>query len=141
MDPVTAVYLGATILAGGVAARSAHNAGKATEIQYKEQAKQEEVSARDREIERRRRLVQALSSQNAEAGAAGIDPTTGSRRAMTLEDARLAQMDSLTDRAMTNRRAINLRSAGRNARRQGDLQAAGSLLNTGASVADGWPGG
>lgn len=129
------IYLGVTAAAGAASAIQARNAGKLQQIEYQRQAKEEEVSARDREIERRRRLVQALASQNAEAGALGIDPTTGSRRAITLEDVRLARMDDLTDRAMTSRRSVSLRSAGRSARRQGNLQAGATLLDTVGTIA------
>lgn len=67
------IFLGATALAGGAAAVSAKRAGALQEIEHKRQAQEEETAARDREIERRRRLVQALASQNAEAGALGIE--------------------------------------------------------------------
>jgi hypothetical protein len=129
------IYLAATVGATAVSVKASQNAGKAAQIQHNEQAKQEEMAARDREIERRRRLVQSLASQNAEAGAMGIDPTTGSRRAITLEDQRRSQMDSLTDRAMTGRRALMLRSAGRNARSQANLESAATILNTTSTIA------
>lgn len=134
------IFLGATAVAGGMAAVSARRAGKLQDIQYKRQAEDEETAARDREIERRRRLVQALASQNAEAGALGLDPTTGSRRAITLEDVRRARMDDLTDRAMTSRRGVSLRLAGSEARKQGNIQAGATLLDTVGNVANGWPG-
>lgn len=120
----------ATAASGAVAAKSSSNAGKAQEIAYKQEAKQEEMAAADREIERRRNLVRALSSQNVEAGALGLDPTSGSRRAIALDSAEAANRDSLTDRAMTSRGAVNLRSRGRFARRGGNIQAAGTLFDT-----------
>lgn len=129
------IYLGATVLSGALAYRQQRTAGKIAEFQYRDQAEQEETAARDREIERRRRLVQALASQNAEAGALGIDGATGSRRAIVLDDVRRSRMDSLSDRAMTNRRAVNLRSAGGNYRRQSNIGAATNLLDTVSSVA------
>jgi hypothetical protein len=131
------IFLGATAAAGAASAIQSRNAGKLQQIEYKRQAQEEETSARDREIERRRRLVQALASQNAEAGALGLDATTGSRRAITLEDVRRARMDDLTDRAMTSRRAVSLASAGRAARRQGNLQAGATLLDTASTIAGG----
>lgn len=128
------IYLAATVAGTAVSVKASQDAGKATQIAHKEQAKQEEMAARDREIERRRRLVQALASQNAEAGAAGLDPTVGSRRAITLEDQRRAGLDTLTDRAMTSRRALNLRAAGKNARRQANLESAATILNTASTL-------
>jgi hypothetical protein len=134
------IYLGATVLAGGASVVSQRRAGALQQIAYKEQAKQEEFSARDREIERRRRLVQAIASQNAEAGALGLDPTMGSRRAIMLEDVKRARFDDLTDRAMTTRRATSLKSAGRESRRQANFQSDVTLLDTAGSVANAWPG-
>lgn len=131
MDPVTAGFLIAAVAGGGLAARQASNAGKAQEIQFKEQAKQEEVGAKDREIERRRSLIEAISTQNAEAGAVGDSINVGSRRAIALEDIRRSRLDNLTDRAVTGRNTLNLRSQGRFAKRQGNLEAAGTLLSTG----------
>lgn len=121
---------GATVAAGTASAINARNAGLATKIQYKQQAQQEADAAKDREIERRRALIEAVGTQNAEGSAAG-DDLGGSRRAIVLEDIRRNRLDNLTDRAMTNRRATTLRSAGRAARRSGNLQAAGTLLDTG----------
>jgi hypothetical protein len=124
------IYLGATLVSGALAVSQQRKSAGMQEIAFKEQAKQEETAARDREIERRRRLVSALASQNAEAGAFGLDPATGSRRAIQLEDARRANLDSLTDRAMTSRQAVTLRSQGRAARRQGNVAAGQTLLST-----------
>lgn len=129
------IYLGATVAAGGASYVSQRRAGALQQIAYKEQAKDEEFAARDREIERRRRLVQAIASQNAEAGALGLDPATGSRRAMLLEDTRRARLDDLTDRAMNTRRSTSLRSAGRESRRQSNIQGGVTLLNTVGSIA------
>lgn len=134
-DPVTATFLTLAIAGGGAAAVSARNAGLSQKIQFREQAKQEEVAAKDREIERRRALIEAIGTQNAEAGAGGDDIATGSRRAIVLEDIRRNRLDNLTDRATTGRRAVTLRSQGRFAKRQGNLQAAGTLLDTGARAA------
>jgi hypothetical protein len=133
------IYLGATVLSGAAAVYSQKRAGALQAIAYKEQAKDEEFSARDREIERRQRLVRALASQNAEAGALGID-NTGSRRAMVLDDVKRARFDDLTDRAMTTRRAASLKSAGREARKQSNIQAGMTLLDTAGSAANAWPG-
>lgn len=129
-DPVSWGMIAATVIGGAASAQSSRNAGKAQEIAYKQEAKQEEMAAADREIERRRNLVRALSSQNVEAGALGLDPTSGSRRAIALDSAEAANRDSLTDRAMTSRGAVNLRSRGRFARQGGNLQAAGTLFDT-----------
>lgn len=134
------IYLGATLAAGGASYVSQRRAGAMQKLAYQEQAKDEEFAARDREIERRRRLVQAIASQNAEAGAIGIDPTTGSRRAILLEDTRRARLDDLSDRAMNTRRGASLRSAGREARTQSNIQAGATLFDTASSAVNAWPG-
>lgn len=138
-DPVTWGYiaLAASAASSTVSAVNSRNQGKAQEIAYKQEAKQEETAAADREIERRRNLVRALSSQNVEAGALGLDPTSGSRRAIALDSAEAASRDSLTDRAMTSRQAVNLRSRGRFARQAGYMQAGATMLDAAASASGG----
>lgn len=125
-----AVYAGLGALAGYQFEQTTR-AAKFQEIQLKEQAQQERDAARDREVERRRRLVQALASQNAEAGAVGAAPGVGSRAAIALADARRANFESLADRASTNRRALLLERAGAEAARQGRYQARAGLIQTG----------
>ncbi len=124
------------VLALGTAAqvKSTQNAAKAQAIQYREQAKDEQSQAKDREIERKRRLVSALSAQAAEAGHAGVDPSIGSRRAIALDDIMQKGYDSQIDSSRTNRRSLLLRNAARDARRQGDLKAAGIVLNSAAQA-------
>lgn len=130
-----------SLIAGTVAsAQQSRNAGKLADIQYREQAQQETDAARDREIERRRRLVSALASQNAEAGALGVAPGVGSRSALAMSDVKRARYENIADRASTGRRSLMLRSAGRHARKQGDLGAASTLLGGAAEIMDAWPG-
>lgn len=131
--------IGSLIAGTAAAAQTQRNSGKMADIQYREQAQQETDAARDREIDRRRRLVSALASQNAEAGALGVTPGVGSRAALVLSDAKRARYENLADRAGTGRRALVLRSAGRNARKQGDLAAASSLLGGSADILEAWP--
>lgn len=130
------IYYG--LLAGGTAAqvRSTQNAAKAQAIQYKEQAKDEQAGARDREIERKRRLISSLSAQAAEAGAAGVDPTVGTRKAIAMEDVRQKGFDSQTDSGRANRRSLLLKSQAKEARRQGNLKSVGIVLNAGAQIAE-----
>lgn len=129
------IYYSLLAVGTGAQVRSTQNAAKAQAIQYKEQAKDEQVGARDREIERKRRLISSLSAQAAEAGAAGVDPTIGTRRAIAMDDVREAGFDSQVDSARTNRRSLLLKSAAKDARRQGNLQSAGLVINAGAQVA------
>lgn len=134
------VALGTAILAGGATAIAQRNAGAQADIDARERAQQETDAYRDREIERRRRLVSALASQNAEGGALGAAPGVGSRAAIAMSDARTAGLDSLSDRASTNRRALLMRQGGRFAKRQGNLAAGATLLDTAGSTMNNWPG-
>lgn len=112
----------------GVQIRGQQNAGKAIQIERKQQVQQETDAARDRDIERRRRLMTALASQNAEAGALGV-ANSGSRAALAMTDAGNAFRDSLTDRAMTGRRALMLTAQGKEARNQANIQSAATLMD------------
>jgi hypothetical protein len=129
-----AVAIAAVLGAGALQAGQQRRAGALMEIEHKEQAQQETDAARDREIERRRRLVSALAAQNAEAGALGAAPGVGSRAAVAIADAKRASYENLADRASTNRRAITLRTGGREARKQGNLQAGATLLSSAAGA-------
>ena len=133
-----AAVIGSLIASGVIGAKAQSNAGKAAKIQYQQQARGEETAAKDREIARRRRLVSALASQNAEAGALGITPGVGSRKAIALADAKRASFEGLSDRASTGRRAVMLRSAGKAAQREGNLAAASTLLGTATDTLNAW---
>lgn len=100
----------------------------------KDQARQEEMAAKDREIQRRRRLVAALASQNARAGASNIR-NTGSVANIGLEDVRQADLDTTTDRAMTSARVGALTQEASAARRYGLMSGTSSLLDYGYSKA------
>lgn len=128
-----------TVAAGTAAAIQQRNAGIAVSNEAKLEAKKEGDAARGREIERRRDLIRAISSQNARAGALGI-ATTGSVGAIARADIRDAQNDLLTDSVNTQTRQSILRSQARNARAQGNLGAVTSLLDTGAKAYKQLPG-
>jgi len=130
----------AAIAAAGIAAaKSRSDSGKLSNIQFQQQAQQEADASRDREIERRRRLVSALSAQNAEAGASGATPGIGSRSAIALSDARRSAYEDIADRASSGRRSLLLRLSGREAKNQGNLAAFGTLLGTSTDVLKSWP--
>lgn len=135
------VAIASVLIAGTYTAVQQRRAGQFQEIQYKEQAQAEEDAARDREVNRRQRLVEALASQNAEGGALGALPGFGSRAAQTLEDVRRANLDSLTDRAITGRRALVLRQSGRFARSAANAQSYGTILSTVSDAASMYSGG
>lgn len=137
--PLLAAAGGGSAVAGGIAlvglglgvasAVQQRNAGKDQEALLKSQAKNESIAAEQREIERRRSLVRALASQNAAAGAAGIE-TGGSASAIARADIRDAQNDLLYDTYNSSARQRALRSQASNAARIGNTNAAVSLLDT-----------
>jgi len=130
------IYYSLLAIGTGAQIRSTQNTAKAQAIQYKEQAKDEQSAARDREIERKRRLISSLSAQAAEAGATGVDPTVGTRKAIAIDSVAEGGYDSQTDSARTNRRSLLLKSAAKDVRSAADLQSAGLALNAGAQAVD-----
>lgn len=96
--------------------------------QIKIQAKTEAAAGAQREVERRRNLVRALASQNAAAGAGGIQ-TDGSVEAIARRDIRDSNNDLLASNANTDARQRALRARASNASRSGNLSAATSLLD------------
>jgi hypothetical protein len=123
----------ATAAAGSLAAYQTYQAGSAQSAQYKLQIKQEQDSARGREIERKRTLLRALANQNAVAGAQGV-AMSGAKEAIARQDIRFAADDLLTDRAATGQRVSGYRAAASNAKKAGTMGAVTSLLDTGAKV-------
>lgn len=134
MDPVSATLLVTTIAAGVGGAIMQRNAGIAQSHQMKAQAAREGDAARQREIERRRNLLRALSSQSARAGAGGV-ALDGSLAGIARADIRDATNDLLIDRSNTRSRQNELITGAKNARSQGNIGAAVSLFDTGAKVA------
>jgi hypothetical protein len=125
----------ATAVAAGVGgAVSIRNAGIAESNQMKAAAVKEGDAARQREIDRKRTLLRALSDQSARAGASGVT-MEGSVAAAARTDIRDASNDMMVDRSNTRGKQNALRSGAKNARRQANLGAAVSLFDTGSKVA------
>ena len=130
-DPVSATLM---ILAATTAAYGQYQAGKATQYEYRRQAEQEKLSARDREIERRNRLLGALASRTV-AAAAGGATLEGSPSALIARDVKEYGLESLSSEAMSASTQAGLRAAGTNAYRIGVINAASSLFQAGAAAA------
>lgn len=124
----------ATVYGGVTAAREQRRAGRFAEAQANIDAAAEGDAARQREIERKRMLRRALSSQIASAGAGGIAFEGSAARAAQL-DIDEAIKDLTIDRANTRQRQSSLRSQGRAARFAGKQQARMTLLDTAARTA------
>jgi len=133
MSVGTAVAVGTTVAAGAYSAVQARNAGIAQSNELKAQSRVEGLAAKQNEIERRRDLIRALSSQNAAAGAAGVT-TDGSIGTIMKRDIRDNQNDLLVGDANASAQARLRRSQASNSRQQGNIRAVTSLLDTGKST-------
>ena len=109
-------------------------AGKAQEIQLKEQAKQEELAAESQELARRQELNRALAANVAALSTAGISGE-GTPASLALESARQAGLSEMTiDLSERLRRASLQRQAGQATQTAG-LTAASTLLSGGVRAA------
>lgn len=110
-------------------------AGKAQAAEYKAAQEEEEMAARDRAIERRKRLIDALASQSVMAPLRGVAMGSPSLTAQVGRDVREAGFEQLTDEAMTSARRRNLGLQSRNARTMAGLGAGTTLLQGGYDYA------
>lgn len=127
---VGGALLATTVGAGVYAARSQRAAGKAVQAETELEARAEGDAARDREINRKRMLMRALSSQVAAAGAAGVRVDQGSPASLINLDIAEARRDQDIDVVNTRSKQRLLRFRGENARIAGNAAARQSLLDT-----------
>lgn len=131
----------ATTAAAGVAAyRQQRIAGKFEQKQSEIDAAAEGDAARQREIDRKRGLLRAISSQQAAAAAAGISSSEGAQAKIAQLDTALSSNDLGVDIANTRQRQSSLLSQGRAARFAGDMGATVSLLDTAGRTYKALPG-
>ena len=123
------ILAGATAATGAYSAVASHNAGIEASNQTKMQARTDADAAAQRELERRRSLMRSLASQNAAAGAGGVE-TSGSIGGMIRSDIRYNQNDLSIDAANNSARQQALASQARAEKRRGDAGAVTSLLDT-----------
>ncbi len=119
----------AGISAGG-AVYAANEQRKAAGVQSKEllrQAKSEELSATQQQIERRRNLLRSLGSLNAAAGASGVG-LEGSVNALARADIRDASNDLLIDKSNSQQQQASLRAQAGNIRRSGTADFVGAAF-------------
>lgn len=103
------------------------------------QSRIEGDAAKGQEIQRRQNLLRALSSQNAAAGAGGVE-TSGSVGAGIRRQITQNQNDLLSIDAGTSARQSMLASQASNARAAGNMGAAASLLDGAAKTYNATPG-
>ena len=106
-----------------------YESGKAQQYEYQHQAEQEKMAAKDREIERRNRLLKALAQRNV-ASAAGGSSLEGTPLALVKRDFREFSLESLSAKASTAAKVSGLRAAGVTAKRLGTINAVASLFDT-----------
>lgn len=133
-DPVTTSLLIASVAGTGY---QQVQAGKAQSAELKMAQREEEMAAKDRSIERRKRLIDALASQSVMAPVRGLSTASPSLTAQVGQDVREAGFEQLTDEAMTSARRRSLGLQARSARRAGYIGAGASLLEGGYRVARG----
>ncbi len=111
-------------------------AGNAQKVNYKMQARNTEFAAKDREVQRRQRLVASLASQNAYRGATGVSAYEGSPAAMMKNDFASFDFDQSMAAANLGMQQSSLLTSGKYAQQSGYLSAGSSLLSYGASRAE-----
>ena len=125
-----------TVASTAYSFQQANAAGKVANAEAKIAANREGDAARQREIERRRALLRSLASQNAGAGASGVDPNM----VIAGADIQYAADDFYTDQANTQATQSMLRLQGKNAKRAGRAEGVMSLLDGAGKVTSMYPG-
>ncbi len=123
------------LMSGVKTAQAQSRAGKIALVQSGIDANAEGDAAREREINRKKQLRRALSSQLAEAGATGIKFTEGSPARIAQLDIEAAERDLAIDTASSKQRQRALISQGKNARAASKVAATVTLLDTAVDVA------
>ncbi len=118
---------GAVVTAGGQ-----RQAAGAKEVELELQQRDEDAGARDREVQRERRIAAILGAQAADAAAKGLQ-LMGSVANISIVDAQRAGEESLIDDVNTRARINVLSRRARSISRAADTQAAGTLFRAGAS--------
>jgi hypothetical protein len=114
-------------LAGATIQAQAH-VGKQAEIDAKIANEEETFAAKDREIARRKRLLQTVAAQNVSAAAGGIEAYTGSSANIMEVSRREARGERLSDVAMTTARKRSRTGIARGARTSARISAGTTLI-------------
>jgi hypothetical protein len=125
-----------TVASGAREAQGQRASGRIAATEHDIAARTEGDAARQREIERKRNLMRAISSQVARAGAAGADASHGSLAAAMEFDIRQAREDSAVDTVNTQTRQRLLQARGANTREAGRAAARGTILDTATQAFD-----
>lgn len=136
--PLYLLYASYAVAAAGAVAGAvqAKKQGKFQERTLKRQAENEEVEARERELQRKTKINKILAAQIAGLGASGIS-AEGSPQLIATESLREESLAGLADVATRSGRERNLSAQGSAARKLGNINAITGLLSTGASIGTG----
>lgn len=132
-DPISLTMLAVTAVSAGAGAFSAYQSGMAQKYEYQQQARQEKMAARDKQIERNNRLLSALSKRNVAAAVSG-GGLDGSNMALVNRDLREYNLESLAAGANSASTQAGLAAAGKSAQRAGAIKAGSSLIKMGGSL-------
>lgn len=122
------LLLAATAATAAASASASRSAASALLRQSKLDAKQTELQATQQEADRKQRLVEALASQNAEAGAKGIAGFEGSPLTILQEDIRRESVATERSRFGSDLNQMSIRFRGKQGARALKTQANLSLL-------------
>ena len=109
-------------------------AGRAQEAAYKRDAERESFAAKDKEIQRKKRLVAALATQNAVRAASGVAAFEGSSLNMMNQDVETFEYDQSMGSANLAMKRQSLLESGKAARRYGYASATNTLLESASRV-------
>lgn len=122
------------LLATAASANQQRNAAKAQEIELEVAAEQEELSAEAKELGRRQRLNKVLSS-NIVAQVTSGTTGEGTPQSIALANAKTASASEGLEGLSSRLRQAQLRRRAASVGKQGDLQAASTLLKGGVQAA------
>jgi hypothetical protein len=111
-------------------------AGRAKEQAYQRDADRETFAAKDKEIQRKKRLVAALATQNAVRGAQGVRAFEGSSLNLMNQDVETFEYDQSMGAANLAMKRQSLLEEGKAARRYGYQSAGNTLLNAAQNSMD-----
>ena len=132
-NPLAAAALGTTLVSGGFSAAASRSAGKAQEDELQRQAEQERIAATGRELQRREELNRMLSARSIALSTSGL-AGEGTPQSIALSAAEKIGMGEGMESLSDQLRQAQLKRAAKNARLTGNVQAASTLLDTGAKA-------
>lgn len=125
----------ALALSTGAQVFTQRQAAGAQEVELELAKREEAAAARDREVQRKRRLNAILGEQAAAAAAGGV-AMSGSVANISITDAKRAAEESFIDDTMTRSRIAQLDRRRRTVSRLGTLRNATTILGAGTRMAE-----